>query len=105
MSFASILPPNRSLQSNCPKCWSTFAFAIVPVTLEKFGVRGTVVSAAGKPLATAEVILVENQIKYRTFTNAKGEFVFVGRMSGPATVQAAGCHTTGGPSAPLNKRL
>jgi hypothetical protein len=28
--------------------------------------------------------------KHRTFTNAKGEFVFFGSFSGPATVQAAG---------------
>jgi Carboxypeptidase regulatory-like domain len=71
--------------------YHTFAFALVPVELEEVGVKGTVVTAAGKPpMPPAEVILVENRTRHRTFTNAKGEFTFFGNISGPATVQAAG---------------
>ena len=48
------------------------------------------ISAAGTPLANTEVILVEKRITHRTFTNAKGEYMFLGNIDGPATVQAGG---------------
>lgn len=60
--------------------YHTFAFALVPVELQEVGVKGKVATAAGKPMPAAEVILVEKGIKHRTFTNAKGEFVFFGSI-------------------------
>lgn len=70
--------------------YRTFAFALVPANLEEVGVKGTIVNAGGRPLAATEVTLVENQTTQRTFTNAKGEYVFFGHIDGPAIVQAAG---------------
>ena len=67
--------------------YNTFVFYIVPVAEQEIGVDGTIVNSSGKPLPFTEVTLVENGIQHRTFTNAKGEYKFIGRVTGPARIQ------------------
>lgn len=70
--------------------YQTFAFVLSPTQILAPSVGGTVVNAAGTPLARTEVILSANGINYPTFTNAKGEFFFSQNITGPATIQAGG---------------
>lgn len=71
--------------------YKTFAFAVVPASTQEAAVKGTLKAVNGTPLTETDVVLVESGIKkYRTFTNAKGEYTFFGDISGPATIQAAG---------------
>jgi hypothetical protein len=67
--------------------YGTFAFRSVDAPL---ALQGTLLSAAGKRLAATEVSLVANSVTHRTFTNAKGEFRFFGKMEGPLRLQANG---------------
>jgi hypothetical protein len=53
-------------------------------------VQGTLKATDGAPSAKTEVVLTENGVKHRTFTNAKGEYVFFGHLTGPAMVEAKG---------------
>jgi hypothetical protein len=70
--------------------YNTYAFVIVPPGSLEVAVKGSVVSAEGAPLAATEVILTANSGAHRTFTNAKGEYVFFGNITEPVAVQAAG---------------
>jgi H-type lectin domain len=70
--------------------YNTFAFVLVPPQSSEVALSGTVTTAAGAPIPGTEVTLTESGIKHRTFTNAKGGYVFFGRITGPATIQAAG---------------
>jgi hypothetical protein len=70
--------------------YHTFAFALVPVPKAEEGVTGIAVDANGKPLIGTEVMLVENGISHRTFSDSKGTFAFYGKMTGPATLRAGG---------------
>jgi hypothetical protein len=70
--------------------YQTFAFELAPIPSQEASVTGTVTNSRGKSLAATEVILIENGVKHRTFTNAKGEFAFYGKTYGPVTIQAAG---------------
>jgi hypothetical protein len=65
--------------------YQTFAFAPVQGVLKKL--HG-VVAKTGKPAAGQEVIAVVGGVKYRTFTNAAGEYHFFDRMSGPVELHA-----------------
>lgn len=70
--------------------YHTFAFALVPANLEEVGLKGTLVDNTGKPLGITEVSLAANGITRRTFTNARGEYVFFGPITGPAAIEAVG---------------
>jgi hypothetical protein len=61
--------------------YKTFMF--VPVGGAIPALRGSVKSAAGRPAVGKEVTVVANGVKYRTFTNAKGDYRVYGRISGP----------------------
>jgi hypothetical protein len=67
--FAVAFSPTLLGQRPC----QTFAFAIVPVSLEQISLNGSVVNAAGKLQPDAEVDLIEGRVLHRT-SNAKGEF-------------------------------
>jgi hypothetical protein len=68
--------------------YKTFAFGLVPISDQEIAIDGTLQDAAGKPLPRAEVTLLANGTKHRTFTNAKGEYKFFGAINGPAKVSA-----------------
>ena len=70
--------------------YKTFAFALDPIEQHQLSVQGALTSASGKRLAATEVTLIEHGVKHQTFTNASGEFMFLGHVNGPVTVQAAG---------------
>jgi hypothetical protein len=70
--------------------FNTFAFALVPPSHLEVAVQGTLKATDGAPSAKSEVVLTENGVKHRTFTNAKGEYIFFGHLTGPATVEAKG---------------
>lgn len=77
------------MQAYLDTMYNTFVFSIVPAAAE-IGVDGTLVNRSGKPIPFTEVTLIEVEtgIQHRTFTNAKGEYKFVGRITGSARVQA-----------------
>jgi hypothetical protein len=77
------------MQAYLDTMYNTFVFSIVPVAAQEIGVDGTLVNRSGKPIPFTEVTLVEVEtgIQHRTFTNAKGEYKFVGRITGPARIQ------------------
>jgi hypothetical protein len=70
--------------------YNTFAFVLVPAGSIEVGVKGTLKTAAGAPIPSAEVVLTENGVNHRTFTNARGEYIFFGHIRSPATVRASG---------------
>jgi hypothetical protein len=72
--------------------YNTFAFALVSSTGQEVGLDGALLDRSGKPVPFTEVTLIENNIQHRTFTNAKGEYRFLGHISGPARIQV---HTIG----------
>jgi hypothetical protein len=74
--------------------YHTFAFALLPTESQQIAVSGTLVTMEGAPLKATEVSLVENGITHRTFTNAKGEYRFLGNISGPVIVKSAGVSET-----------
>jgi hypothetical protein len=81
--------------------YNTFAFVLVPPDTLEVALRGTVLnsSRAAAPAtgegvtscpraAGCEVILTDNGIDHRTFTNSLGQYVFYGHLFGPATIKA-----------------
>jgi hypothetical protein len=70
--------------------YKTFAFELVPVEQEQIAVEGTAVTSQGAPLDCKPVTLTQNGVKYRTFTDSKGNYHFVGNITGPVTVEAGG---------------
>lgn len=74
--------------------YNTFAFVLVPPENLELAVRGTVVDKSGNLVPRTEVLLFENSITHRTFTNGKGEYKLFGDITGPVTVQAAGVRQT-----------
>lgn len=66
--------------------YKTFLFAPIETAL-KPALRGSVMSRSKKAVSGKEVILVANGVKYRTFTNAKGEYRIFGKISGPLQLQ------------------
>jgi hypothetical protein len=70
--------------------YDTYAFVLVPIDRLQVALKGTLTSAAGAPMGGENVYLSENGVTYHTVTNAKGEYVLYGNITGPVTVQAAG---------------
>jgi Carboxypeptidase regulatory-like domain/H-type lectin domain len=70
--------------------YNTFAFLLVPPQTLETAASGTVTTAAGAPLPGAEVTLTESGIRHRTVTNAKGQYVFFGHITGPGIIEAKG---------------
>src|SRR5262249_2533760 len=79
--------------------YNTFLFVIDSLTGQEVGLDGKLLDRRGKPVPFTEVSLVEmprrlqagevsNNIEHRTFTNAKGEYRFLGHISGPARIRA-----------------
>jgi hypothetical protein len=69
--------------------YSTFLFRpLEPGT--PLAVEGMLKSRAGKPVPRKEVTIVANGVTYRTFTNAKGEYRFFGKIHGPVKLQSSG---------------
>ena len=65
--------------------YKTFLF--VPVENAIYGLRGSVQSSSGKTISGKEVVLVANGVKHRTFTNSKGQYRFLGNISGELRLQ------------------
>lgn len=59
--------------------YKTFLFKEIPID-KKPSMRGLVVNRLGKTVGGKEVVLVANGVKYRTFTNAKGEYRIFGKL-------------------------
>ena len=63
-------------------------FLFVPLPNAAPSMLGAVTASTGGTSAGREVIVVANGIKYRTFTNAKGEYRVYGNISGPVRIQS-----------------
>jgi hypothetical protein len=70
--------------------YNTFLFAPVDTTLQPLSLHGSVKNSSGKAAGGKEVGLVANGVKYRTFTNTKGEYRIFGKISGPLQLHAGG---------------
>ena len=68
--------------------YRTFAFTLLPVDPARVALRGSLLTRDGAPAASSQVALIEGTNKHLTYTNAKGEFKFLGDMKGKVTVQA-----------------
>lgn len=66
--------------------YQTFAF--VPTELSADVLHGVVLNGLGKPVVGKLVAATAGGIKYRTYTNAKGEYRFSKKLTGPILVQA-----------------
>jgi hypothetical protein len=65
--------------------YKTFAF--VPNELTADSLHGVVLNSAEKPAAWQLVTATVNGITYRTYTNARGEYHFSGKFTGPVVVK------------------
>ena len=65
--------------------YKTFLFAPLPTTPPTL--TGAVTTRAGKAVSGKEVIISSTGKRYRTYTNAKGEYRVFGNLSGPVRVQ------------------
>lgn len=74
------------------RIYNTFVFAIASSAGQEIGLDGTLLGESGKPLPFTEVTLFENNNQHRTITNAKGEYEFLGHLSGSARIEV---HDTG----------
>jgi hypothetical protein len=69
--------------------YKTFLF--VPVgSGVKPSLQGVVTRNSKRAVGGKEVVVVANGVKYRTFTNAKGEYRIFDKISGPVQVQVGG---------------
>lgn len=68
--------------------YKTFAFVPITSAPAVTGILKTATGEVARPWT--EVTLIENGVKHRTFTDAKGEFGFFGNISRPATIQVNG---------------
>ena len=62
-------------------------FAFVPNELSPDALHGAISSRQGKPVIGQLVTASAGGVKYRTYTNAKGEYHFSRQFSGPIDVQ------------------
>ena len=62
-------------------------FAFVPNELSPDALHGAVSSSQGKPVVAQLVTATAGGVKYRTYTNAKGEYHFSKQFPGPIDVQ------------------
>jgi hypothetical protein len=68
--------------------YKTFLFR--PLEFPTIAFQGRLLSKGNKqPMAWKEVVLIANGTKYRTFTNARGQYRFYGAINGPLKLQAA----------------
>jgi hypothetical protein len=74
--------------------YGTFAFSIINQSEYFVGVQGVIKDADGHSLNNSEVKLVENGRLHRTFTDALGQFVFLGDLKGPLKIEAEGVTQT-----------
>lgn len=65
--------------------YQTFAF--VPTGLSPLALHGTILSSQGKPAVGQLVTATAGRLKYRTFTNAKGEYHFSRKFAGPIDIR------------------
>jgi hypothetical protein len=66
--------------------YKTFAF--LPTELSPETLHGVVMSSAGKPIIGQLVTATVGGVKYRTYTNARGEYHFPSKFAGPIDLQA-----------------
>jgi hypothetical protein len=72
------------------RIYKTFAFRFVDPKMRPV-FNGVVKNSNGQPVARKAVdVVVANGNKYRTFTNAKGEYKVFGNISGPITIETDG---------------
>ena len=69
------------------------SFLFVPVT-GSAAFKGKVTNPGGQPAAWQEVNVTANGTRYRTFTDAKGNYRVFGKISGPVTIRAGGVTRT-----------
>ncbi len=82
--------------------YKTFMFAPIETTLR--ALSGAVKSRSGRPASGKEVtVTMANGAKFRTFTNAKGEYRVFGRVSGPLRLKV-GSTTKNLPTLPANRQ-
>jgi hypothetical protein len=62
-------------------------FAFVPSELSPDALHGVISSGQGKPVVGQLVTAAAGGVKYRTYTNAKGEYHFSRQFAGPIDVQ------------------
>jgi hypothetical protein len=62
-------------------------FAFVPNELSPDALHGVISSSQGKPVIGQLVTATAGGVKYRTYTNAKGEYHFSGQFPGPIDLQ------------------
>ncbi|MDQ6625138.1 MAG: carboxypeptidase-like regulatory domain-containing protein, partial [Verrucomicrobiota bacterium] len=77
-------------------------FLITPLPSAPPSLSGVVNLTSGKPARGKEVLVVAKGRKYRTFTNAKGEYRIHGNLSGPIQLQV-GRVTKHLPQLPANR--
>jgi hypothetical protein len=69
--------------------YKTFLFVPIESGLQP-SLQGVVTSSSKRAVGGKEVVVVANGVKYRTFTNAKGEYRILDKISGPIQVQVGG---------------
>ncbi|MGH9429787.1 MAG: carboxypeptidase-like regulatory domain-containing protein, partial [Terriglobia bacterium] len=69
--------------------YKTFLFVPVGSGLEP-SLQGVVARSSKRAVGGTEVVVVANGVKYRTFTNAKGEYRIFDKISGLVQVQVGG---------------
>ena len=65
--------------------YQTFVFK--PFEIPSATLHGVLMNSAGKPMAGIEIIAIAGGVHYRTFTNAKGEYRFPSKFTGPIDLQ------------------
>jgi hypothetical protein len=65
------------------------SFLFVPIE-EAPSFKGKVANRRGQPVAFREVTVTAGGTKYRTFTDAKGEYRIFGKVKGPLTIKTGG---------------
>jgi hypothetical protein len=82
--------------------YKTFLFW--PVSSSSASLSGTVLMRSGQPAKGQEVIVYANGVRHRTFTDSRGQYHVLGRISGPLRVQAAGA-VSNLPQVPATRRF
>jgi hypothetical protein len=80
--------------------YKTFMFA--PISATTLMAKGTVKFKKGRAAVNQEVILYAGGKRYRSFTNAHGQYRFPGQVNGPVDVEVKGA---GKQRVPASKQL
>jgi hypothetical protein len=72
--------------------YRTFAFH--PFTGAAVSLRGRMLSPTGRPLAGEEVTVIAGRQRFRTYTDANGNYAVPWELQGPVTVEAVGIRRT-----------